>query len=424
MTTNTPAPIPTLDLKAQYRAIRTEIEAAMLRVLESQHFILGPEVVQFEKELAVCAGSSSAVGVASGSDALLLCLMALGIGPGDEVLTTPYTFFATAGAVARLGARPVFVDIDPKTYNLAPEQAEAYLRGAHPILNDRSRFDHDPARVKAILPVHLFGQCADMAPLLALAHRHDVPLVEDTAQAIGAGYQGRPAGTMGRCGCLSFFPSKNLGAAGDAGAIVTDDAALADRLRMLRAHGSRPKYYHPLLGMNSRLDALQAAILRVKLPYLDAWVRGRQAAAARYDDLLGDVGGLTLPWRRPGDRHIFNQYVVRSAQRDRLMAALKAARIGCEIYYPLPMHLQQCFGYLGYRTGDLPESEAAAAETLAIPLYPEIERHQQERVRQALVEGLGGESSPGQQETHPAGLAPGNRAQQSCRHADHSPASA
>ena len=320
--------------------------------------------------------------------------MALGVGPGDEVITTPYTFFATAGAIARLGAKPVFVDIEPRTFNLDPDQVADYLRGRHALLNDRGRFDHDPSRVKAMIPVHLYGQCADMAPILDLARERDIPIIEDAAQAIGSRYQGRSAGTMGAVGCLSFFPSKNLGAAGDAGALVTDDADLAEKVRVLRAHGSKPKYFHPLVGVNSRLDALQAAILSVKLPYLDGWTEARRKVAARYDHLLGDASipvgftpqppALQLPWQRPGDRHIFNQYVIRSPLRDQLLAALKAAKIGCEIYYPLPMHVQECFAYLGYRPGDMPQSEAAARETLALPMYPEMDESQQQQVARVL----------------------------------------
>jgi dTDP-4-amino-4,6-dideoxygalactose transaminase len=385
-------PIPSLDLKAQYRTLQPEIEAAIRRVMESQHFILGPEVESFEKKLADYVGSKHAIGVASGSDALVVALMALGVGPGDEVITTPYTFFATAGAISRLGAKPVFVDIEPNSFNLDPDQVRDYLIGKHPLLNDRSRFDHHPGRVKAIIPVHLYGQCADMAPIMAVAGERGIPIIEDAAQAIGSRYQGRSAGTMGVFGCYSFFPSKNLGAAGDAGALVTDDDQLAEKVRVLRAHGSKPKYFHRVVGVNSRLDAIQAAILSVKLRYLDQWSDGRQQVAARYDELLGDnstpVGvsspTLGLPWRRPGDRHIFNQYIVRSPMRDQLRAALKQAKIGCEIYYPLPMHLQECFADLGYRPGDLSESEAAARETMALPMFPEIDLAQQVRVARAM----------------------------------------
>lgn len=384
-------PIPSLDLKVQFQKLRGEIESAIGRVLDSQHFILGPEVEQFERELAAHVGSRHAIGVASGSDALLLSLLALGVGPGDEVITTPYTFFATAGAISRVGAKPVFVDIDPQSYNIDAGQVADYLAGRHPILNDRGRFGHDPSRVKAIIPVHLYGQCAEMAPLLGLAEERGVPVIEDAAQAIGSRYQGRSAGTMGTFGCYSFFPSKNLGAFGDAGALVTDDDALAERVRVLRAHGSKPKYFHRVVGINSRLDALQAAVLRVKLPYLDSWSEGRRVVADRYDALLDPSGSgsagahAQCPWRRPGDRHIFNQYVVRSRARDGLQSALKTARIGCEIYYPVPMHLQECFADLGYRELDLPCAEGAARETLALPMYSELTLHQQERVVHALA---------------------------------------
>jgi dTDP-4-amino-4,6-dideoxygalactose transaminase len=379
------APIPALDLKAQYRTLQPEMEAAIRRVMESQYFILGPEVEAFEKELAAYVGSKHAIGVASGSDALLVALMALGVGAGDEVITTPYTFFATAGAISRLGAKPVFVDIEPGSYNLDASQVEAYLDGKHPLLNDRSRFDHDPTRVKAIIPVHLYGQCADMAPLMALAQARGIPVIEDAAQAIGSRYQGRSAGTMGTFGCFSFFPSKNLGAGGDAGGLVTDDDTLAEKLRVLRAHGSKPKYFHRVVGVNSRLDALQAAILRVKLPHLDSWSEGRVRVADRSD---AELRGVATPWRRPGDRHIYNQYVVRTPKRDALMEALKQAKIGCEIYYPLPMHLQDCFADLGYRAGDLPEAEGAARETLALPMYPELTDEQQSRVVRVVGEAI------------------------------------
>jgi dTDP-4-amino-4,6-dideoxygalactose transaminase len=280
----------------------------------------------------------------------------------------------------------VFVDIEPSSYNLDPAQVAAYLDGRHPLLNDRSRFDHDPKRVKAIIPVHLYGQCADMAPIIATADKHGIPLIEDAAQAIGSRYQGRSAGTMGAFGCFSFFPSKNLGAGGDAGALVTDDDAMAEKLRVLRAHGSKPKYFHRVVGVNSRLDALQAAILRVKLPHLDSWSEGRARVADRYD---AELAGVATPWRRPGDRHIYNQYVVRTPQRDALMGALKQAKIGCEIYYPLPMHLQDCFADLGYQAGDLPESESAGQQTLALPMYPELTAAQQARVVAVVREATG-----------------------------------
>lgn len=371
------APIPLVDLKAQYRAIREPVRAAIDRVMDSQHFILGPEVDAFERELAAYVGAEFAIGVASGSDALLLALMALDLQPGDEVLTTPFTFFATAGAVARLGAVPVFVDIDPATYNIDVRQVEDRLA------------KHDPKRVKAIIPVHLYGQTADMPALMALATRHGIPVVEDAAQAIGSrDSSGARAGTIGALGCFSFFPSKNLGAAGDAGAVVTNDAQLDQKLRILRAHGSKPKYFHKLVGVNSRLDALQAAILRAKLPHLDAWSEGRSNVASRYDQVLAGLG-LGLPKRVAGGRHIFHQYVVRSRARDRIQAALKEAAIGCEVYYPLPLHLQECFANLGYRRGDLPHSEAAALESLALPMYPELSQAQQERVAAVIRGALG-----------------------------------
>ena len=382
------APIPSLDLKAQYRVLQPEIEAAIRRVMESQHFILGPEVETFENKLAQYVGAKHAIGVASGSDALVIALMALGVGVGDEVITTPYTFFATAGAISRLGAKPVFVDIEPGSFNLDPAQVADYLGGKHVLLNDRGRFDHDPARVKAIIPVHLYGQSADMAPIIETAGKRGIPIVEDAAQAIGSRYQGRAAGTMGTFGCYSFFPSKNLGAAGDAGALVTDDDQLAERVRVLRAHGSKPKYFHRVVGVNSRLDAIQAAVLGVKLPYLDRWSDGRHQVAARYDELLRAVPDIQLPWRRPGDRHIFNQYIIRSPHREQLQAGLKREKIGSEIYYPLPMHLQECFADLGYRQGDLPQSEGAARETLALPMYPELDLAQQTRVARALQQVL------------------------------------
>jgi len=386
-------PLPLQDLKAQYRTIAPQIEAAVRRVLESQHFILGPEVDAFEKELATYLGVRHVIGVASGSDALLLPLMAWGIGPGDEVVTSPYTFFATGGAIARVGARPVFVDIDPATFNLDVEQVAAYLEGRHPFLNNTSRFAHDPAKVKCLMPVHLFGQCADMRPLLEIARRHRLPVLEDAAQALSSRYQGTLAGTMGEVGAFSFFPSKNLGAAGDAGAIATNDDALAERIRTLRVHGAKPKYFHALIGLNSRLDALQAAILRVKLPLLNGWSQARRRAADRYDGLLKAIPDVILPVRRPGDEHIFNQYVICHPKRDQIQAALKDASIGCEIYYPRPLHLQQCFAGLGYRPGDLPEAERAAQASLAVPMFPELEPAQQEHVRTAITGAVNLQSS-------------------------------
>ncbi|OAN55059.1 DegT/DnrJ/EryC1/StrS family aminotransferase [Magnetospirillum moscoviense] len=350
--------VPLLDLKAQFSLLEADLRAAVDRVMASQHFILGPEVEALEAEIAAYCGVAHGIGVSSGTDALLATLMALGVGPGDEVVTTPYSFFATAGAIARLGARPVFVDIDRDTWNIDPALVEPAITSA----------------TKAILPVHLFGQCADMDALAAIADRHGVPIVEDAAQAIGAeDDQGRRAGSVGNMACFSFFPSKNLGCFGDGGMVVTDDPALAERLRVLRAHGSKPKYHHALIGGNFRLDALQAAVLRVKLPHLDGWTAARQRNARFYDDALASLPAelLRTPTTRPG-RHIFNQYVVSTPRRDALMQHLKACGIGCEVYYPVPLHRQECFADLGYGPGSLPVAEAAAMTTLALPIYPEL----------------------------------------------------
>jgi dTDP-4-amino-4,6-dideoxygalactose transaminase len=361
-------PVPLLDLKAQYAAIKDEIRVAMDRVLESQHFILGPEVEALEQEVAAYSGCRVGIGVSSGTDALLVALMAIGIGPGDEVITTPYTFFATAGSIARLGARPVFVDIDPLTYNIQPA-------GIAAAITDRTR---------AILPVHLFGQMADMNPIMAVAGRHNLYVIEDAAQAIGAEYRGRRAGSIGHLGCFSFFPSKNLGGFGDGGMVTTNDPDLAERVRLLRGHGAKPKYYHKVVGGNFRLDALQAAVLRVKLKYLDGWTAGRQRNADTYRRLFAEAAGsrqssvvschdfVGLPYDAGSGRHIYNQFVIRAPRRDALMAHLKARRIGHEIYYPVPLHLQECFADLSYRAGDFPESEQAARETLALSIYPEL----------------------------------------------------
>jgi dTDP-4-amino-4,6-dideoxygalactose transaminase len=364
--------VPLLDLKAQYATIREEIEKAVLSVLESQYFILGPKVEECEKLLAPYCGCAHAISVSSGSDALLICLMAEGIGAGDEVITSPYTFFATAGAIARVGAKPVFVDIDPRTYNIDPSKIAARIT----------------PKTKAIIPIHLFGQCADMNPLLQIARQHKLTVIEDAAQAIGAEYKGRRAGSMGEYGCFSFFPSKNLGAGGDGGLVTTTDPARAERLRVLRVHGSKPKYYHSLIGGNFRFDALQAAIVSVKFRHLDAWSAGRQANAARYRRLFEEAGltrgVVQLPYEVPDGRHIYNQFVIRVPRRDELLAHLKACKIGSEIYYPVPLHVQECFSYLGYGEGDFPESEAAAKETLALPIYPELSEAQAAYVVEAI----------------------------------------
>jgi len=345
--------VPLLDLKAQYAGIRDRVRPVVDAVMESQYFILGPEVEAFEKELAAYTGARHAIACASGTDAILLALMALGVGPGDEVITTPFTFFATAGCVSRVGATPVFVDIEPDTFNIAPTLIRKAIT----------------PRTKAILPVHLFGQCADMDPILAAAG--DIPVIEDAAQALSAEYKGKKAGTLGRVACFSFFPSKNLGAFGDGGALTTNDPALAEKLTCLRTHGARQKYYHDEIGINSRLDALQAAVLRVKLPYLDTWSDQRAANARRYDELLAGANVVT-PVAKPYARHVFNQYTIRAANRDGLQKHLAAHDIGNAIYYPVPLHLQRCYAALGYREGSLPEAERAAREVLSIPIYPEL----------------------------------------------------
>ncbi|MBI4893684.1 MAG: DegT/DnrJ/EryC1/StrS family aminotransferase [Acidobacteria bacterium] len=333
---------------------------AVERVFDSQQFILGPDVAQLEKELAEYCGTGFAVGCGSGTDALYLALRALDVGPGDEVLTVPFTFFATAGAITNVGARPVFTDIDPVTFNMDPEQAARALR--------------ENPRIKAVMPVHLYGECADMDPILEAARQAGVPVVEDAAQAIGAEYRGRRAGSMGALGCLSFFPTKNLGGAGEGGLITTNDAGLAERLKALRVHGSKVRYYHDEVGTNSRLDSLQAAVLRVKLRHLDEWTRKRQANAELYAQLLGD-GGLPIQLPAAPDyatRHVRNQFVIRAAKRDALREFLSARGVGSEVYYPLPLHAQKCFAGLGYAAGSFPASEAASLEVLALPVYAEL----------------------------------------------------
>ncbi|NGZ95500.1 MAG: transcriptional regulator [Nitrospira sp. WS110] len=372
--------VPLLDLKAHHEPLHQEIMAAVEQVFQSQAFILGPEVGKLEERVATYCQAKYGIGVTSGTDALLIGLMALGVGPGDEVITTPYSFFATAGAVVRLGARPVFVDIDPITYNIDPTKVGAAIT----------------AKTKAIIPVHLYGQCADMGPFMDLAKRHHVSVIEDAAQAIGSEYRdGRRACSIGTIGCLSFFPSKNLGCLGDGGMAVTNDPDLAERMRVLRVHGSKPKYYHKLIGGNFRLDTIQAAVLNVKLNYLDGWTKRRQENATRYEALfrqssLLQKGKVKLPepvYRNAGTKHyhIYNQFVMRVEERDALMAHLRQKEIGAEIYYPVPFHLQECFLYLGYREGDFPESERAANETIAIPIYPELTAEQQTAVVEAIV---------------------------------------
>jgi dTDP-4-amino-4,6-dideoxygalactose transaminase len=362
--------VPFLDLKAQYANIREEVRSAIDRVIESQRFILGPEVESLEKEIALYSGCRYAVGVSSGTDALLVALMVLGIGPGDEVITTPYTFFATGGAIARLGARPVFADIDAGTYNIDPGKIEARISG----------------RTRAIMPVHLFGQMASMPAIIEIAHRHKLYIIEDAAQAIGAEIDGKRADSLGHFGCFSFYPSKNLGGFGDGGMVTTNDSELAERARLLRAHGSQAGYRHEIVGGNFRLDEIQAAVLRVKLQYLDGWTEARGRNAARYRELLSGAAGVKLPSETQVSRHIYNQFVIRSGNRDALRSHLRQCGIGTEIYYPLPLHLQPCFKDLGGELGDLPVSEAAASESLALPVYPELTLEMQQRVAAAILD--------------------------------------
>ena len=363
--------VPFFDLSAQFKSVENEIKSAMDEVFQDQQFILGSKVKTLEETIAQYCRTRDAIGVASGSDALLLALMALGIGTGDEVILPPFTFFATAGSVSRLGATPVFVDIDPQTYNIDPSKIEEKIT----------------PRTKAIIPVHLFGQCADMAPLLKTAKAKRLFIIEDAAQALGAEYkptagsEGCRAGQIGDVGCFSFYPTKNLGALGDAGMVTTDNSGWAEKLRLLRVHGSQPKYFHKQIGINSRLDTLQAAILLVKFKYLEKWTTERQKKADRYQllfrDLLSSVRGFTLPTVQYQNRHIFHQYVIRVPQRDRLRQFLSEEGIGTDIYYPVPLHLQECYSFLKYRSGDLPNSEKASEEVLALPIYPELTEDQQ-----------------------------------------------
>ncbi len=368
--------VPLLDLKPQYQALRAEIQAAIEKVCASQAFILGPAVKELERRVAEYSRCGYGIGVSSGTDALLVALMALEIGPGDEVITSPYTFFATAGTIARVGARPLFCDIDPVTYNLAPGAVRSLIAQHCESLSGELRNRRTGGRIKALMPVHLYGQVADMTALMEVAREHGLRVIEDAAQAIGAeDAEGRRACSFGDVGCLSFFPTKNLGAFGDAGLCVTNDAALAERVEVLRVHGGKPKYYHALIGGNFRLDELQAAVLNVKLPHLDAWSAARQRNAALYDRGFAAAGlgeAVRTPRADPRARHIYNQYVVRVRDRDRLRQHLAEQGVGTEIYYPVPLHLQQCFAYLGHRAGDFPEAERAAGETLALPIYPEL----------------------------------------------------
>jgi len=370
--------VPLLDLSAQYQPLRTELLAAITRVCDSQRFILGPETEALERELAALVGVPSAIGVSSGTDALLVAMMAFGIGAGDEVITPTYSFFATAGCVVRIGATPVLVDIDPVTYNLDSKAVAAAIT----------------PRTKAIIPVHLYGQCADMDEIMAIATKAGVAVIEDACQSIGATYKGTQAGAIGTTGCFSFFPSKNLGAFGDGGLVTATDEALGKRIKLLRGHGAERRYYHQQVGGNFRLDELQSAVLRVKLPHLDAWTKGRQVNAARYRALftargLDTIEGVVLPTERSDRNHIYNQFVVRLPKRDVVKAHLQASGIGCEVYYPVPFHLQECFQNLGYKQGAFPEAEAAANTSLALPIYGELTEAQQAEVVDAIGTALG-----------------------------------
>jgi dTDP-4-amino-4,6-dideoxygalactose transaminase len=374
------ANVPLLDLKAQFAQIRAEVMPLIERVCTTQQFILGENVREFEEEIARYCGAPFGVGVSSGTDALLLALMALGIGAGDEVVTSPFTFFATAGTIARAGGRPVFCDIDPVTFNLSPSAVQTFIERDCVVTGDGLVNRATGGRVKAIMPVHLYGQSADMDGFMELARRHGLKVIEDAAQAVGTEYKhGVRVGSIGDIGCFSFFPSKNLGAFGDAGLCTTKDPELAERMRVLRVHGGQPKYFHALIGGNFRIDELQAAVLRVKLKYLDGWTSGRQRNAAYYGRAFSAArlaGRVSTPLAMPDQRHIFNQYVIRVHERDALRKFLGEHGIGTEIYYPVPLDRQECFKYLGYAPGAFPESERAAAETLAIPIYPELTEEQ------------------------------------------------
>jgi dTDP-4-amino-4,6-dideoxygalactose transaminase len=364
---------PFLDLKAQYAGIREEVESAIRHVMESQHFILGPEVEALEKEVGQFTGCRHGIGCASGSDALILTLMALEIGRGDEVITPPFTFFASAGSIVRVGANPVFADIETETFNISPEAIERAIT----------------ARTRAIMPVHLFGMAANMSRIQEIAAAHKLAVIEDAAQAIGARHEGRAAGSFGAAGCFSFFPSKNLGGAGDGGMITTNDAALAERLKLLRVHGARTKYEYEVLGVNSRLDALQAAILRVKLRYLDGWAKARRKNAERYRELFHEFrleAMVTVPAVPTGFMHVYNQFTIRVKERDALREYLQGRGIPTEIYYPKALHLQKAFEYLGHKAGDFPVSEAASAEAVSLPIYPELTEEQQRSVVAAMAD--------------------------------------
>ncbi len=371
--------IPFLDLKRQYAVIKQEIDASVQRVVNSQGFILGNEVNEFEKKAAQYCGAKHAIGVASGTDALLLSIKATGAGERktDKVITTPFTFFATAGAIVNAGAQPVFIDIDPATYNISADKIEAFLN-AHPDVHDQ---------IKGIIPVHLYGQMADMDPIMKIAKQYNYKVIEDAAQSFGAEYKGKKAGTIGDLGCFSFFPSKNLSCYGDGGMVITDDDTLAEKIRMLRVHGCQTKYYHPMVGYNSRLDSLQAAILSAKLPHLNQWVEARRKNASMYNDLLGNMRGLKTPQTSDGNVHTYNQYTIciEGEKRNDLQNFLKEKGVDTAIYYPLPLHMQKCFENLGYSEGEIPASEKASQQVLSLPVYPEVRKDEIEYVCEQIA---------------------------------------
>ncbi len=361
--------VPLLDLKTQYATIKDEVLAYITELLESQHCVGGPKVDELEEKVAAMSSCKFAVGVSSGTDAILNCLMSLGIGAGDEVITTPFTFFATVGCIARVGAKAVFADIEPRTFNINPELIEAVVT----------------EKTKAIMPVHLFGQMADMDPIMKIANKYNLAVIEDAAQSIASTYKGRKAGSIGTTGCFSFFPSKNLGGIGDGGMIVTNDEQLCELMKTMRNHGAHDKYYHKFVGGNFRLDPIQAVALLVKLPHLDKWSEGRRRNAAYYDSKFSGTFVQT-PYVSPDCVSVYNQYCIRIPRRDEIMVHLKEKNIGCAIYYPVPLHLQECFRYLGYKEGDLPESEKAAKEVLALPVYPELSDEMKDYVVESVLE--------------------------------------
>jgi dTDP-4-amino-4,6-dideoxygalactose transaminase len=382
--------VPLLDLQAQYKTIKETVRAAVDDIFESQRFVLGAQVAALEAEIAGFCGVPYAVGCASGTDALLLSLKALGVGSGDAVVTVPFTFFATAGAIVNLGARPIFVDIEAAGFEMDPDSLGRFFVRECEINSSTGKVLHKPSNttVKAIVPVHLYGQCADMNAILAIAQRYHLPVVEDACQAIGAVYDDRMAGAMGDLGCFSFFPSKNLGGAGDGGMVVTSNPQLAEQVRLLRTHGAHATYYHSIVGFNSRLDEIQAAVLRAKLPHLQAWSQARTENAMKYArdfEAAGVLSSITLPTIFPGRTHIFHQYVLRCQRRDELQAFLKSAGVGSAVYYPVSLHEQECFRYLGYAAADLPQSHAASKDVLALPIYPELTDDQRRYVVSSIA---------------------------------------